>query len=311
MNAETLSGSRLFAGVTWDSVAEELGGCQIRSLEDAEVLSGGSDAQEHLWIVLSGCLRVRMATNDDPVLAATAGEAVGAWDAIDPDRRARWVIAEGATTVVEIPLAAYKRLLQRHPTVCNNLWREAVHRIRSLEGEVAFVRNELDAYRRQATRDALTGLFNRRWLDEQLSRLMSPDTSGRQLSVVMVDVDYFKRLNDTLGHAIGDVVLVAIAQTLRRRFRPADIVARFGGEEFVVVMPATQLAAASNAAERVRRAVEFTRFAGPDGAVLPQVTVSCGVAEMIPGDDPGSLVRRADQALYAAKSAGRNRVVAG
>jgi diguanylate cyclase (GGDEF)-like protein len=125
------------------------------------------------------------------------------------------------------------------------------------------------------------------------------------VSVLMVDIDHFKRINDTLGHAEGDVALRAVADVLRGRVRVFDSVARIGGEEFVIAMPGTRPEEAMAAAERVRQAVAAATI-GPQGL---SVTVSIGVGFATPGTAPDDLLKQADMALYEAKRAGRNRVV--
>jgi len=153
--------------------------------------------------------------------------------------------------------------------------------------------------------DPLTGVGNRRRLEQALAQeLNRASQSGRTLSAFIADLDHFKAVNDSYGHDSGDKVLAAFGEVLRRRTRASDIVARFGGEEFVVLMPETDLANAVLIAERVREAMA-------DCVVEPlpaPVTASFGVAEMAGGDTGQSLIARADRALYAAKRAGRNRV---
>ncbi len=158
--------------------------------------------------------------------------------------------------------------------------------------------------------DPLTGLYNRRYLmrhlESQLSEAEEMQTTGP--AVMMIDLDNFKMVNDRWGHAAGDGTLLAIAVALRVHVRVFDTVARFGGEEFVVLMPATDLGDATSAAERLRQAVETIPCPVAHGVVHKQ-TVSIGVASYIPGEtDPAVLLRRADEALYRAKQAGKNRI---
>ena len=123
----------------------------------------------------------------------------------------------------------------------------------------------------------------------------------------MVDVDHFKRFNDQHGHQAGDFVLFAVAEVLRARLRPTDLVGRYGGEEFTIVLPGTDVAGARVASERVRRAVEELELALPDGRPLPKVSVSLGIAEAGAETTVAELFEQADQALYRAKANGRNR----
>ena len=164
--------------------------------------------------------------------------------------------------------------------------------------------------RYQAIRDPLTGLFNRRYLEESLVRdLKRTHRRGLPLSVLMIDVDHFKAFNDRHGHQGGDAVLAALGTLLKSKCRSEDIACRFGGEEFTLVLPEMDLAAAEQRAEEVRAAVA-TMEAKHLGAALPPVTVSIGIAgSPVHGDDPGEIVRLGDLALYAAKRAGRDRVV--
>lgn len=151
--------------------------------------------------------------------------------------------------------------------------------------------------------DPLTGVRNRRALDEVLAGMFAMKTRYDQaFSVVIFDIDHFKRINDEQGHLTGDRVLRTFAAMLSDSVRETDVVARYGGEEFVIIMPQTELESAATFCERLRSAVERTTM------VDLQITVSGGVAAAHDGDDVQSLLNRADEALYHAKEGGRNRV---
>jgi two-component system cell cycle response regulator len=163
-----------------------------------------------------------------------------------------------------------------------------------------------------AVTDGLTGLHNRRYLDSHLKLLIDRSVArGRSMSVCMTDIDRFKLINDTYGHDIGDAVLREFASRLRSAVRGADLACRYGGEEFVLVMPDTPPETAAGVAERLRMAIEQVPFRLGDVTVPLQVTASMGIASLSPqGDSPEALLKRADNALYEAKRGGRNRVVA-
>lgn len=166
----------------------------------------------------------------------------------------------------------------------------------------------LEELARLARKDPLTGLPNRRALDEELARAVARAArAGTPLSAVALDVDHFKRVNDLHGHGAGDAVLAAVAARAAAALRAGDLVARTGGEEFVVLLPGANLARAAEAAERIRAAVADEAVVV--GGIALSVTVSLGCAELLPGDEGGrSLLARADARLYGAKSSGRNRV---
>ena len=161
-----------------------------------------------------------------------------------------------------------------------------------------------------AATDDLTGLANRRYFDIfLLSQVEIARRYNAPLSLVLVDLDHFKAINDAHGHLTGDLVLREAARTLRDQVRAADLVARYGGEEFAIVLPETTLPGATGMAKRMRRAIERGRWQTVDGEPL-RVTASFGVASVgQPSTEPPSaLIASADTALYQAKAAGRNRV---
>jgi diguanylate cyclase (GGDEF)-like protein len=161
---------------------------------------------------------------------------------------------------------------------------------------------------RQAALDYLTGTYNRRTLAQLAERdIASARRRGGSFSVLLLDVDHFKRVNDTLGHAAGDEALQRLVAILREHMRGEDSLGRMGGEEFLVLLPQADLAQATAAAERLRSAVEAACF--DLGAGAWRMTVSIGAATLAEGEQFNSLLQRADQAMYAAKHAGRNRVV--
>ncbi|MDQ0320315.1 two-component system cell cycle response regulator [Pararhizobium capsulatum DSM 1112] len=163
-----------------------------------------------------------------------------------------------------------------------------------------------------AVTDGLTGLHNRRYLDNHLKVLIERAMArGRPLSVCITDIDRFKSVNDTYGHDAGDDVLREFARRVRATVRGADLACRYGGEEFVVVMPDTTAEMAAVIAERLRGIVEGQPFALSESSAALSITASLGIATLsLAGDTPETLLKRADTALYQAKSNGRNRVVA-
>ncbi len=176
-------------------------------------------------------------------------------------------------------------------------------------GLVALVIQRLIARVRHLTRrDALTGLLNRRALEEHLARLQAQAERGRRHAVLVLDVDHFKRINDELGHAGGDAALQHLAGVLGATLRDTDCFGRLGGEEFAVLLPDTELDGAMLVAERLRELLQKQPLAWGDK--LWPISASFGVATMHPGDANGhGALSRADAAMYAAKARGRNRVL--
>jgi two-component system cell cycle response regulator len=163
-----------------------------------------------------------------------------------------------------------------------------------------------------AITDALTGLHNRRYMETHLAGLVEQaESRGKPIAVLVLDIDFFKSINDTHGHDAGDDVLREFALRIRKSIRNIDLACRYGGEEFVIVMPETDMGVATMVAERLRRRIAGEPFPVSQGARLLNVTLSIGIAALAgAGDTAGNMLKRADQALYRAKRDGRNRVVA-
>lgn len=172
-----------------------------------------------------------------------------------------------------------------------------------------YAEQEMHTARSNARTDPLTGLPNRAALDSSLpGRIAEAERSGRPLSLMFIDLDHFKQVNDRWGHDIGDLCLAAAAQAMRHHVRSTDLMARYGGEEFVLVLDGADLGVAKEVAAELRAGVE--RQGRRIGEHAVGLTVSIGLAELRPGEAAGALLRRADEALYQAKSEGRNRYVA-
>ncbi len=180
------------------------------------------------------------------------------------------------------------------------------------QGEVEALKIELARTQKEATTDPLTGLRNRRAFERAMKALMSQMGSEEltDLCLLMVDIDHFKRVNDTYGHLVGDKVIISVASLLSANVKGKDVVSRFGGEEFAVLLPDTSVINGEKVGEIIRSSVERMRIKKMDtGEALSKVTISIGVTAMKKGDDITSLIDRADKALYAAKTQGRNLVI--
>jgi len=177
--------------------------------------------------------------------------------------------------------------------------------------ELDSIRDSLSKSEERAKTDTLTGLPNRRGLEEffRVAQIAAMER-GEPLSVLLIDIDHFKKFNDNFGHGVGDQVLRLMAKVLREKLRERDLPARYGGEELIAVLPSTDVTTCAAVAERIRHAIaecSITRRSTDE--VLPQMTISIGVAQFQPGESMTDLIERCDRALYLAKKTGRNRVV--
>jgi len=174
------------------------------------------------------------------------------------------------------------------------------------------LREEMESVRKEAMTDSLTGIANRKLFDVESYRMVSEaHANGKTLSLLMVDIDFFKSFNDNYGHQVGDQVLKLVARTLREGVKGRDLPARYGGEEFAVVLPETQLSDAVTLANTLREAVAAKEIMNrATGERLGKITMSVGAAQLGNNEKIAELVERADAALYKAKGAGRNQVMA-
>lgn len=292
---------RLFRHVTASNLKLLLADVRAYQLTEGEILLSPFSRNHHLYLVLEGELRIFLGSPDNqPLSSLGPGECAGEISFIDHEPPSAYVIAQGNCQVLRLHKRALTSLLQQSPQLVHNLLEMLCERVR--QGNRVILDTE-----QNANIDTLTGLHNRRWLEHIFNRESTRCAFNQQpLSLLMIDVDHFKSYNDAHGHLAGDYALCLVSHTLRNLLRPKDSMSRYGGEEFVILLPEIDLEEAFTIGERLRQSLEaIPSFYSPSG-ILPGVTISIGVAGYSPKDNLHSLLSRADSALYRAKQLGRN-----
>ena len=290
----------------WDLLAR----CPVRELAQGEILLYAGQANDRMHFVLDGQLSVRLTSlTSDVITTVERGGTVGELSVVDRKPASAYVVAETSTRLLTLHADDFWKLAQASPAFSRQLIIDLTAQVRRSTGSLLKTLEANVELEERAMIDGLTRVLNRAWLTDRGERLLRRAAIANEpLSLLMVDVDHFKRFNDTYGHPAGDAVLVAVASILAACVRPSDVVARYGGEEFVVMLPNTRLADARMVSERARAAIAEVMVRDTDGAPLPPVTVSIGVAEAHGETALASLIADADALLYAAKGSGRNRV---
>jgi len=296
----------LFRGVDADTIADLLPRCGRVDIPEGDVLLSPQRENRCVYVVRSGRLSVHLGALDAPKIAdLTPGSCAGEMSLIEDKDPSAFVVAVEDSHLMVISHHLLWQIVDRSHTFSKNLLVVLSERVRSDNEFIATSLGVLRQAERNALTDALTGLGNRHWMKEMFEREVTrAQHSGRTLCLMMIDIDNFKRFNDQYGHISGDRVLIAVAEALREYLRPTDLVARFGGDEFAVLLPDADLNQAQQTADRLR-----TKVAGLSPPSLSTaITISIGVSTNAPKDDVGALVQRADAAMYEAKEQGRNRV---
>jgi len=307
-----LSRLQLFRNVEMENSAllELLSQCNYRTLAKDEIILSTEAENHYLYILLKGRLVIQLAAHEDiPLATVEPGECVGEMSIIDSRVPSAQVRASEETQVLVIEQDILWRMVSVSHEIARNLLYIMSERVRYSNLVIADSLEMQRKYQRFASTDALTGLHNRGWLDDAFDReIQRSERDELPLALIMIDVDDFKNYNDDFGHLAGDQVLITVANAIRSPLRPNDLVARFGGEEFAVLLPETSVKNAKIIAERLRKRVSKADTGKLDSRQLPAVTISLGVAGRQPGYSLDMMIAAADVAMYHAKRNGKNRV---
>lgn len=307
-----LSRLQLFRNVNLDKQEMDhlLSLCKYKTLHENESLLSKNVENEYLYVLLKGRLAITLSEHEDSILTIVEpGECVGEMSIIERRAPSASVYASEKAVVLEIGQDTLWRMVSASHNISRNLLYIMSERLRYSNLVIADSFEMQRKFQRFAFTDSLTGLHNRGWLDDMFSREVSrSERDDLPLCLIMIDVDNFKKFNDDYGHLAGDQVLVSVGENIRKPLRPNDLVARFGGEEFSVLLPETKVEHAAIIAERLRERVANAKPGVVDGQELPPVTISLGVAEYVSGYTLETMIAAADVAMYKAKQHGRNRV---
>lgn len=305
-----LAGLELFQGVNPDDVQELLQNCDRLDLSAGELLLSPGAKNQNVYVVLSGQLNVHVGSPDSAVLATMdVGACAGEMSIIEDRDPSAYVVAAEATHLLVIHKNVLWEMVDISHEFSKNLLVVLSERVRSHNHFIAASIGDWRKFEKHATTDALTGLSNRHAMEEIFPREINRCMQNEQpVALIMIDVDGFKSFNDNFGHIAGDRALSAVARILRSQFRPRDLLVRFGGDEFAVLLPAVNLQDALAVADRVRKAVSGDTETSEDSLIQVPVKVSMGVAELGSDGSYESLIKNADAALYRAKNAGRNTI---
>jgi diguanylate cyclase (GGDEF)-like protein len=304
----------LFNGVSDPAVTSLLSTCQVMHVSSGQIVLDKNSKGAPLYIVLRGALSVAQTSSeanliDGAVSKILPGESVGELSVLDEETNSSTITALEDSDLLVIEAERLWQLIDECNGVARNMLRLLSFRIRAANAQIRRRHKVGEFYRLLSMVDGLTGLQNRAWLNDHLHKMVaSSHEVGNPLSLIMIDLDHFKRFNDEYGHLTGDDALKAAAKVLIDTLRPRDFAVRYGGEELMVILPNTNLKAgaivADRLCERMRQVVVFADMHKP----LPHITASFGVAMLANGQDAEKLITMADAALYRAKVAGRNQV---
>jgi len=300
----------LFKGVYPDDIQDLLQRCDRRDLAAGELLLSPGAKNEHVFVVLSGGLNVHVGAPDTPVIASMeAGACVGEMSIIEDRDPSAFVIGAEDSHLLVIHQTVLWNMVDASHAFAKNLLVVLSERVRSHNRVIANNYGELRKFERHATTDALTGLANRHSMGAtfptEISRCREKD---RPVSLMMIDVDNFKQFNDMFGHIAGDRALSTVSKVLRVQFRQHDLLVRYGGDEFAVLLPDVTTEQAYAIGDRIRQNISGTTGDGSDSLIQIPIRISMGIAELQAHGTLESLIRDADAALYRAKHMGRDTV---
>lgn len=284
-----------------------LTGCTFRDLAPEQILLTPGRANRHVYIIMSGSVRVHL---DDlgshPYIELSVGECVGELSILGETKVTAHVVGHEAARLMVIDQDLLWLLIDHSPQLARQFLYTLSHRVGS---DNLILRRSLRRQRESeinANLDALTGIANRRGLNCFFKALLETGSVQKQaLSLLMIDIDHFKRFNDTHGHVLGDNVLCAVGGILADH-ADQGLAARYGGEEFALVLPGHDLVQASRLADTLREKMLEIQLWTAQGERIQPITVSVGVTQMQTGDTLQTLIHNADNALYCAKRSGRN-----
>ncbi len=281
-----LQGLELFDGVRPDDVQELLQRCDRRDIAAGELLLSPGAKNEYVYIVLSGSLNVHVGSPDTPALATMeVGACVGEMSIIEDRDPSAFVIGAEASHLLVIHQSVLWEMVDASHEFAKNLLVVLSERVRSHNRVIADSYGELRKFERHATTDALTGLANRHAMEESFPREISAASKENSpMSLIMIDVDNFKQFNDMFGHIAGDRALSAVAKILTTQFRPRDLLVRYGGDEFAVLLPDVDEERGMVIGESCTgRAVSGETGDGTDSLIQIPIRISMGVAELNAG----------------------------
>jgi diguanylate cyclase (GGDEF)-like protein len=306
---DQIQSSKFFGTVGLTEVEHLLDRCVIKIVESGEHLLEAGVPNDNLYLILDGELLVHLGKAGlSQHVALGVGDCVGELSLMDGEHASALVVASGETRLLTIPHDVVWAMTERSHVMARNLLGILAGRMRSNNLALVASHERSLQFEQVASVDVLTGLHNRRWMLDTFPRaLLRCRRDDNPLCMIFADIDHFKRFNDRYDHLTGDNVLRMVARQLVLGLRPQDMLVRFGGEEFALLLPNTAFTDATSVAERLRQAVAEQDFMVRDGLV-EKVTMSFGVAAMIADDSVEKLLAAADNALLEAKRNGRNRI---
>ncbi len=298
----------LFKDLPFDLINKVLAESPVTSILPGQYLVKKDQNNAALYLLLDGEVAIYLDENENPIRKLSAGDIFGEISMVDHQVATASAISLTECRVVIIKEDLIWELVHQNHIFTINLIHLMANRFRGVNSQLVSSRKEQRLFERRAIIDDLTKLYNRGWLNENLAALLeSCKINQSPFSYLMIDIDHFKKINDSYGHQVGDLVLQITGETLNNISRANDYVVRYGGEEMAMLLLNTKTEDAVAIAERVRQVIETKSIEYEQGKTL-NITISIGVSTLTKSGAGADLIKLADEALYYAKKHGRNQV---